>query len=72
MKAVFEGITLKVLFLRILEKEVSGETSVMKPAPWKKLHGKGSASKLTPEKSAFEDYTGPDWKTGIEVNDSDD
>ncbi len=71
MKAVSEGITMKELFTRILEKEVSAETPGLEPAPWKKLHGKGSASKLTPEESPFEDYSGPDWITGIQVNDPD-
>lgn len=71
MKAVSEGITMKELFTKILEKEVSGETPGLEPAPWEKLHGKGSASKLTPEESAFEDYSGPDWITGIQVNDPD-
>ena len=70
IKAVSEGVTLKELFTRILEKEVSGETAELESAPWKKLHGKGSASKLTPEESPFEDYAGPDWNYGIQVNDA--
>jgi hypothetical protein len=71
MKAVQEGISLKELFTRSLEKELSEEVSTAGAAPWKKLHGKGSASQLKPEDSGFEGYSGPDWNHGVHVNEPD-
>lgn len=55
-KAIEEGITLKQLFTRTLEKELSGGASTHS-APWKQLHGKGSAQALQPEDSGFEGYS---------------
>jgi len=66
-KAIEEGITLKELFTRTLEKELSGSASAQ-AAPWKQLHGKGSAESLKPEDSGFEGYSGPDWNQAVQVN----
>lgn len=66
-KAIEEGITLKELFTRTLEKELLGGVS-HKTAPWKKLHGKGSAQNLNPEDSGFEGYSGPNWNHGVQLN----
>jgi hypothetical protein len=66
-KAIEEGITLKELFTRTLEKELSGSVSAQ-DAPWKQLHGKGSADSLQPEDSGFEGYSGPDWNHAVQVN----
>lgn len=70
MKAVKENITLKELFIRSLENELEGaqNTSKISKAPWKKLHGKGSASGLSPSDSGFEGYSGPDWNHSVTVN----
>lgn len=68
-KAIEEGITLKQLFTRTLEKELSGSSS-QTAMPWKKLHGTGSAESLTPEDSGFEGYSGPDWNHSSQVNES--
>ena len=65
--AIEEGITLKELFTRTLEKELSGGVSAQN-APWKQLHGKGSAEELQPEDSGFEGYSGPDWNHAVQVN----
>lgn len=70
-KAVEEGITLKEFFIRSLEKELhGGGTPGPGPgkAPWKQLLGKGSAEGLSPEESGFEGYSGPDWHSGIHIN----
>lgn len=66
-KAIEEGITLKQLFTRTLEKELSGGASPHS-APWKQLHGKGSAQALQPEDSGFEGYSGPDWNHAVQTN----
>jgi hypothetical protein len=71
LKAVEEGITLKELFLRSLDKELHGQGTHGGPAPWKVLQGKGSAAGLEPEESGFEGYSGPDWNTTIHVNEPD-
>lgn len=68
IKAAEEGITLKELFTRTLEKELSHETSVPDTAPWKSLKGMGSASQLSPEDSGFDGYSGPDWNHSMQVN----
>lgn len=66
-QAIEEGITLKELFTRTLENELStGKQPVA--APWSKLHGTGSSSNLTPEDSGFEGYSGPDWNHAVQVN----
>tara|TARA_R100001143_G_scaffold63588_1_gene72756 strand:+ start:14987 stop:15250 length:264 start_codon:yes stop_codon:yes gene_type:complete len=70
-KAIEEGITLKELFKRTLEKELSIGVPVQN-APWKKLHGSGSAHKLQPEESGFEGYTGPDWNHALQANEPED
>ncbi|MCC5914014.1 MAG: hypothetical protein JJU46_06530 [Balneolaceae bacterium] len=67
-RAIEEGITLKELFTRTLEKELQKEGGVQQ-APWKELHGKGSAKELKPEDSGFDDYSGPDWNHAMQVND---
>lgn len=46
LKAIEEGISLKDLFTRSLEKELSVDTPTPEGMPWKKLHGKGSSDKL--------------------------
>lgn len=66
-KAIEEGITLKELFTRTLEKELAAGAPASK-APWKQLHGKGSANKLQPEDSGFDGYSGPDWHHAVQVN----
>lgn len=71
LKAVEEGISLKDLFTRILEKELAETSSKMSTAPWKQLKDKGSAAGLNPGESGFDDYSGPDWNTGFHVNEPD-
>ena len=66
-KAIEEGITLKELFTRTLEKELSMEMQAQ-ATPWKQLHGKGSAQHLQPEDSGFEGYSGPDWNHAVQAN----
>jgi hypothetical protein len=66
-KAVDEGTSLKNIFIRSLEREL-GEQSTDTTAPWKSLKGKGSANNLKAQDSGFEGYTGPDWNSGIQVN----
>lgn len=68
MKAIEEGITLKELFTRVLEKELTGGTSPAVQAPWKQLRNMGSASGLKPEDSGFEGYGGPGWNHWVQVN----
>jgi hypothetical protein len=68
IKAVQEGITLKELFIRSLEKELEQHSASESGAPWKKLSGKGSASGLSPSDSGFDGYSGPDWNHSIGVN----
>lgn len=68
LKAVEEGITLKELFIRSLEKELGNKPSTEPEAPWKKFQGKGSASDLSPTDSGFEGYSGPDWNHSIQIN----
>ncbi len=70
-KAIEEGITLKELFTRTLEKELYGGVPAQ-IAPWKQLHGKGSAETLQPEDSGFEGYSGPDWNHSVKVNEPED
>jgi hypothetical protein len=71
MKAVEEGISLKELFTRSLEKELSEGTPSPEAAPWKKPHGQGTAASLGPEESGFDDYSGPDWHYGTQLNEPD-
>jgi hypothetical protein len=71
IKAVKEGITLKELVIRSLEKELDTQAVPVSAAPWKKLAGKGSASALQPSDSGFEGYPGPDWNHGVGVNEPD-
>lgn len=66
-KAVEEGITLKELFTKTLQKELAGSSGAGS-APWKKLKGTGSANQLSPKDSGFEGYSGPDWNHSIQVN----
>lgn len=70
LKAVEEGISLKELFTRSLEKELSEVNTT--GAPWKKLHGKGSSDTLKPSDSGFEGYSGPDWNHAVQVNEPSD
>lgn len=70
-QAIEEGITLKELYTRALEKELGNMSNTGSPAPWKSLKGTGSASKLKPEDSGFEGYSGPDWNHSIQVNEPD-
>lgn len=71
MKAIEEGLSLKDLLTRILEKELAETSSKMSTAPWKQLKGKGSAATLNPGESGFDDYSGPDWHAGLHVNEPD-
>lgn len=71
LKAVEEGISLRELFTRSLENEITGSTVSVRPAPWKRLERKGSAADLDPEASGFADYSGPDWNFDIQVNEPD-
>jgi len=71
IQAVEEGISLKELFARSLEKELMSASAKEGAAPWKELHGKGSAKGLGPEVSGFEGYQGPDWNLGIQINEPD-
>ncbi len=68
MKAIEEGLSLKDLFTRILEKELAETSSQMSIPPWKQLKGKGSAAALKPGESGFDDYSGPDWHSDFPVN----
>lgn len=69
-QAVEEGITLKELFTRTLEKELSADSKLSK-APWKSLRGAGVSDKLMPEDSGFEGYSGPGWNHAVQVNEPD-
>lgn len=69
-RAVDEGITLKELFTRSLQHELS-DNEKKSSAPWKKLRGSGSADSLSPEDSGFEGYSGPDWNHSVRVNEPD-
>lgn len=68
IKAVEEGISLKELFTRCLENELSEMDSTGQLTPWEALKGKGSAQKLSPDDSGFEGCTGPDWNHSVQVN----
>ena len=70
-QAIEEGITLKELFTRTLEKELSQKSANVSSSPWKNLQGTGSASQLKPEDSGFEGYSGPDWYHSVQVNEPD-
>lgn len=70
-KAIEEGITLKELFTKTLEKELATSTGSGN-TPWKKLMGTGSANQLSPQDSGFEGYSGPDWNHSIQVNEPND
>ncbi len=59
IKAVQEGISLKELFIRSLERELDFKKDE-NPTPWKELSGMGSASKLAPKDSGFDGYRGPE------------
>ncbi|MEX0720018.1 MAG: hypothetical protein WD059_05070 [Balneolaceae bacterium] len=72
IKAIEEGISLKKLLIRSLEKELSGAASDIGEAPWKKLHGMGSAAGLSAEDSGFEGYSGPDWNHAMQANEPED
>ncbi len=71
IKAVQEGVTLKKILIRCLEKELSKPHPDHQEAPWKSLRGKGSSENLTPGESGFEGYGGPDWHHGVQVNEPD-
>jgi len=71
MKAIERGVTLKELFTEMLENELQEPTEIKTEAPWKALHGKGSASGLQPGDTPFDDYSGPDWLQSIQVNEPD-
>lgn len=70
-KAIEEGITLKQLFTKTLEKELVDAPS-SSSTPWKKLKGMGSAHQLSPEDSGFDGYSGPDWNHSVQVNEPND
>lgn len=70
-QAIEEGITLKEFFTRTLENELSSGNELT-AAPWSKLRGTGSTSRLVPEDSGFEGYSGPDWNHAVQVNEPDD
>lgn len=69
-QAVEEGITLKELFTRTLENQLASDEKT-KTAPWSKLRGTGTSSRLAPEDSGFEGYSGPDWNHAVQVNEPD-
>lgn len=71
VKAAKEGITLKELFTKMLEKELSEKEASTAEAPWKTLQNMGSADTLSPEDSGFEGHKGPDWNHSVQVNESD-
>jgi len=71
VKAAKEGITLKELFTKMLEKELSEKKASTTDAPWKTLQNMGSADSLSPEDSGFEGYKGPDWNHSVQVNEPD-
>jgi len=70
-KAIEEGITLKQLFTKTLEKELADAPS-SSSTPWKKLKGTGSAQRLSPDDSGFDGYSGPDWTHSVQVNEPND
>ena len=70
IKAVEEGISLKQLLTRSLEKEL-GPSEPSSNAPWKKLQGSGTAADLSAEDSGFEGYSGPDWNHALQTNEPD-
>ncbi len=70
-QAIEEGITLKEFFTRTLENELSSDKQLTK-APWEKLRGTGTSSRLDAEDSGFEGYSGPDWNHAIQVNEPND
>lgn len=67
IKAVEEGISLKELFVKSLENQLAEPNGEEVP-PWEKLRGMGSSTKLSPEDSGFEGYSGPDWNHSMQVN----
>lgn len=68
LKAVKDGITLKELFLNALQNELGHDTA-SSGFSWKQLQGRGSTKDLSPEDSGFDDYNGPDWNAGLQIND---
>lgn len=68
MEAIKQGITLKEFFQKALEKELNSAKHSGSGSPWQKLRGQGTASALSPEDSGFEGYSGPDWQSGIQIN----
>lgn len=54
IKAVEEEISLKELIIRGLKKEI-GEAEPSNKTPWEDLKGRGSASKLRPNDTVFND-----------------
>lgn len=68
IKAIEEGISLKELLIRSLEKELSSSLAEPGKTPWKELQGKGSAAGLSAEDSGFEGYSGPDWNHSVQAN----
>lgn len=61
VKAIEEGITLKELFTRCLEKELSESQVKNNKMPWKELKGTVNLSNYKPEDSAFYEAFGEDW-----------
>ncbi len=57
LQAVKEGISLKELFTRSLERELAELDSPL--TPWNILKGMGSSEDLAPEDSGFEGYQLP-------------
>lgn len=54
IKAVEEEISLRELIIRGLQKEI-GDAQKSSSTPWKELRGKGNASRLKPNISAFDE-----------------
>ncbi len=71
IKAAKEGISMKDLFVRALQKELVGPPVPAGSGPlWKQLHGSGSAS-MSPDTSGFDTYFEPDWPSSFQVNEPD-
>lgn len=67
MKAIEEGITLKELLKRSIEKELI-EKEADSAEPWKDLRGMGSAKNLKPEDTAFDTDWDPESEFFFQVN----
>jgi hypothetical protein len=68
IKAAKEGISMKDLFTRAIQKELSAASSAPGGEPvWKQLYGTGKAPHA-PDSSGFDTYYEPDWPSSFQVN----